>query len=145
MKDVIKSNEDNFIKFVNDKKYLSDKEYVNDKKHVNYNKWNGRFLAVLFILIVSSLLISYAGAYAADDRVYGRGIQTPYKSDMVYDAATGYYLETVTTTGTYYDAATGCNVTRVETVYNYYNYDGYKYELVKIGRASCRERVFITV
>lgn len=136
MKDVIKSNEDNFIKFVNDKKYLSDKEYlsnkeyVNDKKHVNYNKWHGRFLAVLFILIVSSVLISYADVYAADDSVYGRGIQTPHKSDMVYDASTGYYLETITTTDTYYDAATGCNVTKVETVYNYYNYDGYKYELV---------------
>lgn len=123
MKEAIKSNAINC-------KCVDDKNCVNSKN----NKRLGRYLAVLFILIVSSVFISYTDSNAADNRSNMSGSQTSYKSDMEYDVATGYYLETVITTSTYYDAATGCDVTKVETVYNYYNYDGDAYELVMSKR-----------
>lgn len=95
----------------------------------------GKFFAVILVLLASTAAFSYTAVNVmAENRINEGTNQTSYKSDIVYDITTGYYMETVVTTTSYYDTAMGCDVISVETVYNYYSYDGYTYELVMSNR-----------
>lgn len=101
------------------------------------NRYISNKYTVCFILSLMLLMASFS---LKSVQAEGNLI-TSYTSDMEYDVATGYYVQTTVTVSEYYDSISGCNVKCTETVTKYYSFDGSAYILESTKNTTQNEYI----
>lgn len=106
--------------------------------NINKRHFIKRHLCIFYVaVLVLTVLFGETGVKA--NQIID-GSQTVYRSDIVYDTESGYYVQTEITTYKYYDETVDCIVKKTQTVKDYYLYDGNSY--IYIDSARTEENVY---